>query len=94
MTLGSELSGIKYKPFLPSLPAEALWSLPGTETFVRRLETLVPHGGFVLLTGEPGYGKSKTLHLTELRLLQSSISKRPFLLLNHHLQLSIVYDTK
>lgn len=64
------LYGLKYNPFLPALPAEALWPLPGAEAFVRRMETLVPHGGFVLLTGEPGYGKSKTLQWIAKRLGQ------------------------
>lgn len=76
------LYGLKYNPFLPALPAEALWPLPGAETFVRRLETLVPHGGFVLLTGEPGYGKSKTLQwiakrLGELPDLTVGVMERP-----------------
>ena len=64
------LYGLIYNPFLPALPPEARWSLPGAESFVRRLETLVPHGGFVLLTGEPGYGKSKTLQWIAKRLGQ------------------------
>ena len=64
------LYGLKYNPFLPALPAEALWPIPGAETFVRRLEALVSHGGFVLLTGEPGYGKSKTLQWIAKRLGQ------------------------
>lgn len=64
------LYGLKYNPFLPSLPAEALWPIPGAETFVHRLEILVSHGGFVLLTGEPGCGKSKTLQWVAKRLSQ------------------------
>lgn len=62
--------GLKYNPFLPALPADALWPLPGAEAFICRLETLVTHGGFVLLTGEPGYGKSKTLQWIAKRLGQ------------------------
>jgi len=64
------LYGLKYNPFLPDLPVEALWPIPGTESFVRRLEPLVTHGGFVLITGEPGYGKSKTLQWVAKRLAQ------------------------
>jgi len=41
------LYGLKYNPFQPELPAEALWPIPGTETFARKLEMLVAHGGFV-----------------------------------------------
>ena len=55
------LYGLKYNPFVPALPVEALWPLPGAEQFARRLETLVAHGGFALITGDPGSGKSKTL---------------------------------
>jgi general secretion pathway protein A len=64
------LYGLKYNPFLPDLPVEALWPIPGTESFVRRLEPLVTQGGFVLITGEPGYGKSKTLQWVAKRLSQ------------------------
>jgi general secretion pathway protein A len=64
------LYGLKYNPFLPELPAEALWPIPGTESFVRRLEPLTNHGGFVLITGEPGHGKSKSLQLVAKRLAQ------------------------
>lgn len=64
------LYGLKYNPFLPDLPVEALWALPETESFARRLEPLTTHGGFVLITGEPGYGKSKTLQLVAKRLTQ------------------------
>ena len=35
------LYGLKYNPFQPELPAEALWPIPGTETFARKLEMLV-----------------------------------------------------
>lgn len=54
--------GLKYNPFLPTLPSQALWCLPGVEAFAQRLESLTAHGGFALITGEPGQGKSKTLH--------------------------------
>ena len=62
------LYGLKHHPFVPGLPTEALWPLPGAETFVQRLETLVHQGGFALLTGEPGHGKSKTLQWIAARL--------------------------
>lgn len=29
--------GLKYNPFLPTLPAQALWCLPGAEAFALRL---------------------------------------------------------
>lgn len=64
------LYGLKYNPFVPALPVEALWPLPGAELFVRRLEALASHGGFALITGDPGYGKSKTLQWLASRLGQ------------------------
>ena len=54
--------GLKYNPFLSALPPEALWVTPGAEHFAHRVETLIAQGGFALITGDPGYGKSKTLH--------------------------------
>jgi len=62
------LYGLKHNPFVPALPTEALWPLPGAEPFAQRLEALVAHGGFALLTGEPGHGKSKTLQWLATRL--------------------------
>ncbi len=55
------LYGLKYNPFLPDLPAEALYTIPGTETFKLRVRSMAQQGGFALITGEPGLGKSKTL---------------------------------
>lgn len=62
------LYGLKYHPFLPRLPQEALYPWPGVETFARRVEALVAQGGFALLTGESGLGKSKALELLSHRL--------------------------
>lgn len=55
------LYGLKYNPFLPALPPEAIWMLPGVENFANRLKIMVAQGGFALITGDPGQGKSKTL---------------------------------
>jgi type II secretory pathway predicted ATPase ExeA len=55
------LYGLKYNPFLPALPPEAIYMIPGVEHFAFRLKTMLAQGGFVLITGEPGNGKSKTL---------------------------------
>lgn len=60
--------GLKYNPFLPAIPAHALWSQPGVDDFCFRVENLVLDGGFALITGDPGFGKSKTLHLLAGRL--------------------------
>jgi type II secretory pathway predicted ATPase ExeA len=53
--------GLKYNPFVPDVPAEALYTIPGTEHFAARMQTMATQGGFALITGEPGLGKSKTL---------------------------------
>jgi hypothetical protein len=76
------LYGLKYNPFVPALPVEALWPLPGADLFARRLETLVGHGGFALITGDPASGKSKTLpwlaaHLGQLPDLTVGVMERP-----------------
>ena len=64
------LFGLKYNPFLPSIPAEDLWCPPGGKMFLFRIETLVMDGGFALISGEPGMGKSKLLHLLATHLEQ------------------------
>lgn len=64
------LYGLKYNPFLPALPPEALFALPGVDAFAHRLQTMAAQGGFALITGEPGHGKSKTLQLIAHRLEQ------------------------
>jgi general secretion pathway protein A len=62
------LYGLKWNPFLPDLPVEALWPPPGIDNFFFRIENLVMDGGFALICGEPGLGKSKTLQLLAHRL--------------------------
>lgn len=62
------LYGLKYNPFLPHIPVEDLWPPPGMEPFAYRIENLVMDGGFALICGEPGLGKSKNLQLLAHRL--------------------------
>ena len=57
------LYGLKWNPFLPDIPTEALWHPPYVDNFIFRLETLVMDGGFALISGESGLGKSKLLQL-------------------------------
>lgn len=64
------LYGLKWNPFLPDIPAEALWHPTYVDDFVFRLENLVMDGGFALISGEPGLGKSKLLQLVSNRLNQ------------------------
>jgi general secretion pathway protein A len=61
--------GLKWNPFTPELPIEALFIAPRVEDFCWRIEhALVREGGFALIGGEPGMGKSVTLRLLSARL--------------------------
>lgn len=60
--------GLKYNPFLPSIPGSDLWLPPRAESFLFRVENLAMDGGLAAITGEPGLGKSKLLHRVSLRL--------------------------
>jgi len=62
--------GLKYSPFQPNIPVEDLWLRPGLDSFLFRIESLVIEGGFGLLSGDPGQGKSKACHLLAHRLQQ------------------------
>jgi len=66
------LFGLKWNPFLPNIPVDALWQPPGMESFLFRLENMVMDGGFALIHGEAGLGKSKTLQLIAHRCKQMS----------------------
>jgi len=56
--------GLKYNPFTPDVPTEALHAQPKFEQFAWRVEhSLIREGGFALITGEPGTGKTITLRL-------------------------------
>jgi type II secretory pathway predicted ATPase ExeA len=57
------LYGLKYNPFAPGVPASGLHVTPRIEMFLRRAGQLVAEGGFALVTGDPGTGKSATLRL-------------------------------
>ena len=63
------LYGLKYNPFIPEVPTEALHPHAKLENFCWRIEhTLLREGGFALVSGEPGTGKSITLRLLAERL--------------------------
>lgn len=63
------LYGLKWNPFAPELPTEALFAHPKLEDFAWRIEhALVREGGFALITGDPGTGKSVALRLLAERL--------------------------
>jgi type II secretory pathway predicted ATPase ExeA len=62
------LWGLKWNPFSPELPSEALLVTPRIEHFVWRVEQLVQEGGFALISGESGTGKSVVLRIVAERL--------------------------
>jgi type II secretory pathway predicted ATPase ExeA len=62
------LWGLKWNPFSPELPSEGLLVTPKIESFAWRVEQLVQEGGFALISGESGTGKSVALRIVALRL--------------------------
>lgn len=64
---------LKFNPFNPDIPTEALYRYPELEHFLWRVEhTIIQDGGFALISGEVGSGKSVTL-----RLLAHQLSSLP-----------------
>jgi general secretion pathway protein A len=62
------LYGLKFHPFRPDVPIEALYCTPAVDAFIRRVELGIADGGFVMITGDPGTGKSVVLRLLAHRL--------------------------
>ena len=63
------LYGMKYNPFSCEVPEEALYPYPSLENFYWRIENvLLREGGFALVSGDSGTGKSVALRLTASRL--------------------------
>lgn len=63
------LYGLKWNPFSPELPPEALLVTKKIETFCWRIEqSHMREGGFALITGDPGTGKSVALRILAGRL--------------------------
>jgi len=63
------LYGLKWNPFSPELPTEALFITPKLENFCWRIEQAqVREGGFALIHGDPGTGKSVALRVLADRL--------------------------
>jgi hypothetical protein len=63
------LYGLKWKPFTTELPTEAIYVPPQLESFCWRIEhALIREGGFAMIHGDPGTGKSVALLLLAGRL--------------------------
>jgi general secretion pathway protein A len=63
------LYGLKWNPFAPELPTEAIYVPPKLENFCWRIEhAQIREGGFAMIHGEPGTGKSVALRLLADRL--------------------------
>jgi len=62
--------GLKFHPFRPDVPTEALFATPTVDSYLRRVELGIADGGFAMLTGDPGTGKSMVLRLLAERLRQ------------------------
>ncbi len=69
------LYGLKCNPFRPDVPNEALYRKPAVQAFIGRAQSCISEGGFLMITGEPGTGKSVVL-----RLLSEHLSRMPELL--------------
>ena len=70
------LFGLKFNPFSPEAPTEALRLTPPVESFFWKIQqALLREGGFALIVGEPGTGESVTL-----RLLAQQLAREPELL--------------
>ena len=69
------LYGLKWNPFSPELPNEAVYVPPRVENFCWRRgwpraieQALIREGGFAMIHGDPGTGKSVALRLLAQRL--------------------------
>lgn len=63
------LYGLKFNPFTPDLPTDAIYVPPRIDDFCWRIEQVqVREGGFAMIHGDPGSGKSIALRVLAERL--------------------------
>lgn len=60
--------GLKWNPFLADVPLEGLVTTARIDSFCFRVESLVIDGGFAMVSGDPGIGKSVLMRILEGRL--------------------------
>ena len=76
------LFGLKFNPFVAGVPTHALYRTPRIDEFAWRIETQIADGGFALVSGEAGCGKSASLRilasqLSEMRDVSVGVLTRP-----------------
>ena len=65
------LYGLKFNPFAQDIPVEAVFVPPKLDHFCWRIENgMAREGGFAMVHGDPGCGKSVTLRLLHQRLMR------------------------
>jgi general secretion pathway protein A len=74
--------GLAYNPFCSNIPADHIWLPPRADLFMSRVLALVSQGGFALISGDSGLGKSKLLQALAARLaplndLSVAVFQRP-----------------
>ncbi len=57
------LYGLKWNPFSPEAPVDSFLCTPPIDAFSWRVEQLAREGGFALVLGDPGVGKSVALRM-------------------------------
>lgn len=62
------LYGLKWNPFISNIPNEALISTREIDQFCWKIESLVIDGGYAMVTGDPGLGKSVAMRILANRL--------------------------
>ncbi len=74
---GPALYGLKWNPFAPELPTEAIYVPPKLENFCWRIEhAQIREGGFAMIHGDPGTGTG-TGKSVALRVLAERLARLP-----------------
>lgn len=63
--------GMKFNPFSSDVPAGNLWLSDEAVFFLNRVKNLMDSGGFALISGDPGSGKSSLLRYIAYELSQN-----------------------